>query len=214
MNNELWNKWSDVHESPDQLKRLSSSKDAALTPISIDRNSACATIPGKHGTYHVTLESCECSDFKMRQLPCKHIYRLAIELGFMDEDVLSYTHGGYSWKQAVEILEKYPENIQRTFYDIFYNTMRKTVPIRKKKNDEISFLVSEGLLIDFPEKETPKFITIRPIEDFFVNKQKLHYYFSRKFSSRFSEYIDTIYEPEPLPEDDVTAFLRDRGFVE
>lgn len=214
MNNELWNKWSDVHESPDQLKRLSSSKDAALTPIFIDRNSAFATIPGKHGTYRVTLESCECSDFKRRQLPCKHIYRLAIELGFIDEDVLSYTHGGYSWKQAVEILEKYPEDIQRTFYDIFYNTMRKTAPIRKKKNDEISFLVSEGLLIDFPEKETPKFITIRPIEDFFVNKQKLHYYFSRKFSSRFSEYIDTIYEPEPLPEDDVTAFLRDRGFVE
>lgn len=210
----IWDKWSDVHELPDQAKRLASSKEASLTPISIDRENFCAIIPGKHGTYHVTLESCECSDFKRRNLPCKHIYRLAIELGMIKEDVLSYRHGGYNWKQAVEILENYSEDIQCVFYDIFYNTMRKTSPIRKKKKDEISLLVSEGLLIDFPEKETPKFITIRPIEDFFANKQKLHYYFSRKFTPRY--YLNENLEEEriPLPEDDVTAFLRERGFVE
>ena len=211
---ELWEKWSDVHEMPDQVKRLASSKEAALTPLSIDRENFSSAIPGKHGTYHVTLDSCECSDFKRRQLPCKHIYRLAIELGLIEENVLSYSHGGYDWKQAVEIIEKYSEDVQRTFYDIFYNTMRKTVPVRKKKKDEIFLLISEGLVIDFPENETPKFITIRPIEDFFANKQKLHYYFSRKFASRSFYNGEMEEEREPLPEDDVTAFLRDRGFVE
>lgn len=214
MYDESWNKWFGVHESPDQVKRLSSSKEAALTPISIDKDSCCASIPGKHGTYHVTLDSCECSDFRRRQLPCKHIYRLAIELGFIDEDVLSYSHGGYGWKQAVEILEEYSEDVQRSFYDIFYNTMRKTVPVRKKKKDEILLLVSDGLLIDFPEKETPKFITVRPIEDFFANKQKLHYYFSRKFTPRYFTNGNMEEERIPLPDDDVTAFLRERGFVE
>lgn len=214
MCNEVWKKWSDVHETPDQEKRFASSKEAALTPLSIDRGNFSAIIPGKNGTYHVTLESCECSDFKRRHLPCKHIYRLAIELGIIEENVLSYRHGGYSWKQAVEILENYSDEVQQTFYDIFYNTMRKTLPVRKKKKDEISLLISDGLLIDFPEKETPKFITVRPIEDFFANKQKVHYYFSRKFASRSGGYGDAIFEPEPLPEDEVTAFLRERGFVE
>lgn len=214
MNSNLWEKWSDVHEMPDQIKRLSSSKEAALTPISIDKNNFSATIPGKHGTYHVTLENCECSDFKRRNLPCKHIYRLAIELGIIEENVLSYSHGGYSWKQAVEILENYSDEVQYVFYDIFRNTMRKTLPIRKKKKDEISILVSDGLLVDFPEKETPKFITVRPIEDFFVNKQKLYYYLNRKLmrQSHYGEFMEE--EPASLPEDDVTAFLRERGFVE
>lgn len=34
--------------------------------------------------YTVTLLKCECMDFKNRHLPCKHIYRLALELGVIN----------------------------------------------------------------------------------------------------------------------------------
>lgn len=33
--------------------------------------------------YFVTLKSCTCADFKERQLPCKHIYRLALWFGYI-----------------------------------------------------------------------------------------------------------------------------------
>lgn len=38
--------------------------------------------------YHVTLNSCDCEDFKNSPLglPCKHIYKLALELGIIDHD--------------------------------------------------------------------------------------------------------------------------------
>lgn len=34
--------------------------------------------------YDTTLSSCTCTDFQERKLPCKHIYRLALELGIID----------------------------------------------------------------------------------------------------------------------------------
>lgn len=34
--------------------------------------------------YDTTLSSCTCADFEERKLPCKHIYRLAKELGIID----------------------------------------------------------------------------------------------------------------------------------
>lgn len=34
--------------------------------------------------YDTTLSSCTCMDFQERKLPCKHIYRLALELGIID----------------------------------------------------------------------------------------------------------------------------------
>lgn len=43
---------------------------------------ASADIKGESGSiYHVTLSSCTCPDFTSRKKPCKHMYRLALELG-------------------------------------------------------------------------------------------------------------------------------------
>jgi len=47
-----------------------------------------STFPANYrsnGLYkHATLESCTCPDFKERKLPCKHMYRLASELGLIE----------------------------------------------------------------------------------------------------------------------------------
>lgn len=34
--------------------------------------------------YSTTLSKCNCHDFRDRNLPCKHIYRLAVELGIIE----------------------------------------------------------------------------------------------------------------------------------
>lgn len=215
MDKTIWEKWNDVHSEPDQVKRLDSAKKADLTPVSVNAEDGTARFKSKRGEYVVSLDSCTCADFAMRGLPCKHMYRLALELGLVSGEYASYVHGGYAWKQAVEIIEEHPVELQQYFYNnCFYKAMRKKEPFRIKKAPELNLLIQYGFVVEYPEKETPCYKTITVIEDFFVNKQKVHYYFSRKFRPK-TYFLDGIeYEQEPLPEDDVTAFLRERGFVE
>ncbi len=82
-------KWIGVHNSPDQIKRLASAKKADCTPISISKEEESGVFSGSHGTYSTTLESCTCVDFSRRRLPCKHMYRLAMELGVYEGDFVS-----------------------------------------------------------------------------------------------------------------------------
>jgi len=36
--------------------------------------------------YYTSLSNCDCEDFKRRNLPCKHMYKLACELGIIDKN--------------------------------------------------------------------------------------------------------------------------------
>lgn len=54
--------------------------------VSIDKQRMRMRITGSYHPeliYNVRLEHCDCNDFKERHLPCKHIYRLALELGIV-----------------------------------------------------------------------------------------------------------------------------------
>ena len=81
MSNELWNKWSGIHNSPDQQKRIASAKKSTCTPVSLDPSACTGTFKGSSGTHTTALDHCSCVDFNRRRLPCKHMYRLAMELG-------------------------------------------------------------------------------------------------------------------------------------
>ena len=214
MDRSIWDNWKDVHSDPEQQKRLKLAKEAACTPVSVDKEAGTADIIGKHGEYFVSLDGCDCLDFMKRKLPCKHMYRLALELGLVPGEYLSYLHGGYPWKKAVELIEEHPEEVQSYFYySCFRTAMKKKEPFRLKKNPCLDELIQAGFLIEYPEKETPKFKTISVIEDFFFNTRKLQFYFSRKFSPpTYFNGFEMV--RDELPEDDVTAFLRERGFVE
>ena len=78
---EEWKRWDGIHESSDQQKRFASAKKAENTPLSVDTNGGCGFFSGNHGRYETHLNGCNCGDFIRRKLPCKHMYRLAIELG-------------------------------------------------------------------------------------------------------------------------------------
>lgn len=43
--------------------------------------------------YDTTLANCTCNDFQERKLPCKHIYRLAVELKYIE--IIKRQGGGY-----------------------------------------------------------------------------------------------------------------------
>lgn len=207
-----WSEWDYCHGSKDQEKRLASARAAACTPTFVDVQSAFAYFQGDHGRYETFLDRCDCADFRRRELPCKHMYRLALELGLLPGPYATYLHGGYTWTQAVEIVETYPDAVQQEFITHLHTRCKSSEPCRRKKCPELDALITGGVLEEYPEKETAKFKTVRLIEDFMADASKLKKYFSRKFSS--STYFDgENFIPEPLPDDDVTAFLRERGFA-
>lgn len=67
-------------EACKRLERARDMKPGAV--ISLDPSARSALIQGSGGVvYSVSIDRCECVDFERRQLPCKHIYRLALDLG-------------------------------------------------------------------------------------------------------------------------------------
>lgn len=84
-----WAVWQQVHENPDQKRRVKFALSAECTPLSVDPASASAAFVGSHGErYHTELSFCPCSDFSIRgqSAPCKHMYRLAMELSLFPSE--------------------------------------------------------------------------------------------------------------------------------
>ena len=69
-----------LHSEKDQLKRQKSALSLQMT--SVDKVLKSGVIKN----YSVTLENCTCVDFSRRQKPCKHMYRLAMDLGLFTAD--------------------------------------------------------------------------------------------------------------------------------
>lgn len=196
----------------EQAKRLASAREAACTPAAVDKAAQKAIFEGHWGKYETYPDFCTCPDFSRRQQPCKHIYRLCMELGLFNISFRSYTHGGYSWKKAIEVVEALPEDVQKEFCDHFRASCASPAPYRRKKTPELEALITNGLLVEYPERETAKFKEVRLIEDFMVDRQKVKTYFSRKFWPPTYMNGDGEMVPDDLPNDEITAFLHERGF--
>lgn len=83
----------DFHCTDRQYERFrrACSDNATGKIISLDRKKMCCKICSSVDTskiYKVTLNKCECEDFSKSTLglPCKHIYKLALELGIINRD--------------------------------------------------------------------------------------------------------------------------------
>ncbi len=73
------------HSTDDQIARIKKGKKLKNTIITLDWNSQVACMKGDSNMdYYVTLNSCNCSDFYRRHLPCEHIYCLADTLGLLE----------------------------------------------------------------------------------------------------------------------------------
>lgn len=72
----------DIYNNVDQIKRFEKASGNSLKMLSFDSGNCIAEFEGSSGEiYHTTLDDCDCMDCSMRRLPCKHMYRLAIEYG-------------------------------------------------------------------------------------------------------------------------------------
>ena len=97
-----------IHEDFEQKKRMANSQGIKSEKITFDLANEGAQIIGRDGSiYSVTLFNCTCHDFQSRQLPCKHMYRLAFEFGFL------FNLPTVNRKAAKAFKDLIPEEIER-----------------------------------------------------------------------------------------------------
>ena len=111
-----WQKWSpSLLNSYEQEKRRKRSHSVNL--LSLDRKKARATFLStnswEQNIYTTSLDMCTCPDFEERHMPCKHIYRLAKELGFYQPEKFAAGEYDYTMRfthQVPDVVEQV-ENI-------------------------------------------------------------------------------------------------------
>lgn len=135
MNIPAFSIWDEsIHFSYDQQKRLSSAQKSETSPQSIDNEKQCAEFPssGKK-PYRTTLSSCTCPDFCRRKLPCKHIYRLAMQCGIIDAEFKSGKNKNtilaeaFSTSELVAEVEKLNDTAQVEMKTFLYNNLNSDI---------------------------------------------------------------------------------------
>lgn len=154
---EIWKKaWSkETHETEFAQKRIKSAKSAKLTPIKIDKEDLYGYFQGSHGRYETFLDSCPCGDFIRNKLPCKHIYRLAIELGLMNENTESDKNAiptpkkeRVSLDEQIDIVESLSINAQFRLAQIAACVNSSTPTYSTVLDTEIIELLNSEIVID------------------------------------------------------------------
>jgi len=144
--NSDWAMWENVHGNPYQKKRANSALAKELTPLELDSEGACGVFAGSDGkSYITTLFECQCVDFYIRNGsgPCKHMYRLAMELSLYPSD-------GIHVDQKAALVK-----FQRGELQVFIKTEPLAVAIGFYRLLDSVFKSSKGvsldtLTVDFP----------------------------------------------------------------
>lgn len=121
------------HCSDDQLSRFECVRfgESIGKVESINRKKLCAKIHSSRNydtVYSVSLTECTCPDFQHRKLPCKHMYKLALELGIVTKD----------WD-----LSGIPDEIKELFSSLSYTDKVKYLHLISKYNGQEYFEVRQ-----------------------------------------------------------------------
>lgn len=146
-NTGTWNKWYNVHNDEDQVKRFSLAKKGECTPSKISNKDRLGNFIGSKGAiYATTLNNCSCVDFNRRKLPCKHMYRLAIELGLIFADVEELkiklnSIKSLTFADAVSLIESLQQDSQILFksflLDYIYHKKNNVALPNNENTDEL-----------------------------------------------------------------------------
>lgn len=80
-----WN--AKVHDGQAQLERFEKAAHQPMAILSYNSQTGFAEVQGSgSGSYMTSLDECTCPDFDKRGRPCKHIYFLAIQMGYTSDD--------------------------------------------------------------------------------------------------------------------------------
>lgn len=113
-----WPEWDEhIHADDAQISRQSRSMSYPFN-FKINKSKKTGTFSSTSDLpfYTTTLSECNCYDFQNRKLPCKHIYRLAVELGIIE--IIKRAPGGYNKEQLDSVknsdnIDSDPEQIKR-----------------------------------------------------------------------------------------------------
>lgn len=83
--------WNEkVHRGAAQSDRFEKAVHEPIALLDFDVDRGLAKISGSSGTeYSTDLDWCSCPDFDKRSKPCKHIYFLALQMGYTSDDFYS-----------------------------------------------------------------------------------------------------------------------------
>lgn len=159
---EIWKEaWGqEVHETEYAKSRIKSAKSAKMTPIKIDKEDYYGYFQGSHGRYETFLDSCPCGDFIRNRLPCKHIYRLAIELGLMNEDVKADKNAIPTPKaerktldEQIDAVESLSEEAQQRLLGIAASVNSNNPTYQTGIDEVITELMEAGVIVDAAPEE-------------------------------------------------------------
>lgn len=102
-----------LHREPEQVRCR---KRAAAVILQSINSVACTALAEGSGEfpYEVSLESCTCGNFTGTRKPCKHMYRLAVELGLIEEVPKLDRVAAKAFKESI------PSEIKR-FEDLYFS---------------------------------------------------------------------------------------------
>lgn len=133
-----------IHDDPEQIKRYEKAQKSDVTPDQIDHESATGIFQGSgKKPYETTLDSCTCGDFIRRKLPCKHMYRLALELGCINGDFSA----GLNKNTINRYLFTMEPETQKLLYRMC-NSAAKTFLFRKIPDSVVLPLIQNGFCIE------------------------------------------------------------------
>ena len=113
-------------------KRLASAQQSKTSPLSVDKEHETGVFYGSgKEPYQTSLASCTCNDFVKRKKPCKHVFRLAMELGIIDTAYKTGRSTGerneaqISFADSVALVEQLSDAAQNAIKDMLYYTSER-----------------------------------------------------------------------------------------
>ena len=148
----------ETHTTEYALKRIESAKSPKLTPIKIDSTDLYGYFQGSHGRYETFLDICPCGDFRRSKKPCKHIYRLAMELGVMEGSPVSDPtyivvpkEEKMSLDDEIDIVEKLPVPAQKVLLSLASSHSLGNRVINKIDSEELHQAIETGMVQRYPD---------------------------------------------------------------
>ena len=189
--------WTEAcHIGKTQENAIKAAQEANISPykgmVDTEKQSALFWGSGKD-LYTTTLAKCTCGAFR-GIAPCKHIYRLAMELGIIDLPFQTGKTKGeilqeqIRWNFAVDEIEKLPDRAQITIM----NMLNESVDTVRGEDEDA---LRECSLFEVTENGN-----LRIIENFTKARRTVLRYLQRKF------------ECEYFPDDYITRELTRRGY--
>lgn len=124
--------WPEHPADTDEEKRLASAQQSKTSPLSVDKEHETGVFYGSgKEPYQTSLASCTCNDFVKRKKPCKHIFRLAMELGIIDAAYKTGRSTGerneaqISFADSVALVEQLSDAAQNAIKDMLYYTSER-----------------------------------------------------------------------------------------